>query len=315
MHRRLHRLVIITSMCAPAIAGAQNIGSRFWYDLKHGVRDMFAVWASPVQGDGRDYLTAGLVLTGVGLSSLADEKVGDWARDHKGSALLTASKPFQASEDMLINAGSGHWIMRGATGMYLVGLISKSRGLRDAGMGCIAAEQAQALPRVLGVYKLVSRERPLVVEVVDGDSITRPGDPHAISAPGKNTWYDNSFWGGHVANFAACISFWTYRFHLSYAEPVLWLAVAGMGVARIADQAHWLSDQLLGTAVGIAAGKYVADRSLSRRRKGEAPDSAGSGQAGGMRGVMSRGNCCSRAIASEPCLAGRFAFSRPSTLR
>ena len=278
----------MTVLCASAIAGAQNLGSRLWHDLRYGARDVLAVWASPLHGSERDYLTAGLVVTGVGLSAIADEKVSIWARDHLHNALFTASKPFGANNRAsLVNIGSSHWMMRGAAGLYLFGLISKSRGLRDAGMGCIAAEQAQAIPRVVGVYKLVSRERPVVREVIDGDSIIRAGDPYDIDFPGKDTWFDNSFFGGHVANLAACVSFWTHRFDLKYAEPVLWLAVAAMGVARIADEAHWLSDQLLGAAVGIVVGKYVAERSESRRSRGDAPESEDAGTA--TRRSMRRG--------------------------
>jgi membrane-associated phospholipid phosphatase len=37
-----------------------------------------------------------------------------------------------------------------------------------------------------------------------------------------------------------------------------------MGVGRIADRGHWLSDQLIGVAMGYAIGKEVARRQLRR---------------------------------------------------
>ena len=74
--------------------------------------------------------------------------------------------------------------------------------------------------------------------------------------------------GGHLANITACITFLTTRYHLGkFVEPVLWATVAGVGVARTLDRAHWLSDQTLGLFFGYAVGKEVALRSSRRNAK------------------------------------------------
>ncbi|HYV97458.1 MAG TPA: phosphatase PAP2 family protein [Gemmatimonadaceae bacterium] len=259
---------ILAAVCAPAIAAAQNIPKDFAHDLRFGVHDFFSVWKAPFTGSPRDYATAGLVLGGVGLSALADRPVGDWFRDHQSSSALDIVKPFRGENRIhFVNIGAGHYLAQGAAAVYVVGLFTRQAGLRDAGMGCLAAEQAQAIPRGFLAYKYVRRERPLFQDVVNGDTVRRPGDPYDVTFPGKTNWYDHSFFGGHVANLTACVEFVTKRFHLSYAEPVMWAAVAGLGVARMADQRHWLSDELLGVAVGYASGKYVAERSRARRDK------------------------------------------------
>lgn len=71
---------------------------------------------------------------------------------------------------------------------------------------------------------------------------------------------DNSFFSGHAASTFSCITFINTRFHLKYAEPVLWAVAGGL--------------------VGYGAGKVVAHRSLARLEKraavkaGAVPDSS-----------------------------------------
>lgn len=48
-------------------------------------------------------------------------------------------------------------------------------------------------------------------------------------------------------------------------EPALGVLVAAMGVGRIADRGHWLSDQVVGAAFGFAIGREVARRQLKRK--------------------------------------------------
>lgn len=268
MRHRIRLLAIAAVLAAPAVASSQSIARDVVYDFNHGIRDFLAVWASPFKGSGRDYLTAGLVGAGVGLSTLGDEPTADWFRDHQRSPFVQSVAGFRDDNRLsFVNVGSGAWLAKGALGVYTVGLLARSSKVRDAGMGCIAAEQAQAIPRGLVVYKTVARERPIYQEIVDGDTIRREGDHTAFSVPGDKNWYLHSFFGGHVANWMACVSFLNHRFHMKYVEPVLWASVAGLAAARMADGRHWLSDNLLGAAVGFAAGKYVAQRSRARYEK------------------------------------------------
>jgi hypothetical protein len=63
---------------------------------------------------------------------------------------------------------------------------------------------------------------------------------------------------------ATCASFLSHRFEMGLVEPVLAGLVAAMGVGRMADRGHWLSDQVIGTAFGFAVGREVARRQLKR---------------------------------------------------
>ncbi len=109
----------------------------------------------------------------------------------------------------------------------------------------------------------------MVIE--NGDTLLRRrGDPHSFAVPGEDTWYDNSFFGGHGANIMGCASFINHRFDLGFAEPVIWGVAVAVNVGRMADQRHWTSDTAVGSAIGFAIGKYVAERQRARAERREA---------------------------------------------
>jgi membrane-associated phospholipid phosphatase len=261
-------VLVFVAVAMPAMSWAQSIPRVFVTDVKDGALDMLALWVSPFRGSPRDYATAGAVVAGFGVLMFADEPVADWMRTHQHVGALRALKPFRDDSPIHIkNIGTAPIASKGALAVYAVGLILKKPGLRDAGMGCVASFQGNALPRGMLAYRFVSRERPLYQEIVGIDTTLRPGNARDVHTPGTDSWWDNSFFGGHVTNAMACASFLNHRFHLRYAEPVIWLIAGGVGAGRMADQRHWLSDSALGAAFGFAVGKFIAERSLARRDK------------------------------------------------
>ncbi|HVS04287.1 MAG TPA: phosphatase PAP2 family protein [Thermoanaerobaculia bacterium] len=265
---------MLSLLAAPAVR-AQNVFEIVYGDVKNFVLDIGAVWTSPFRGEWSDYRTAGLVLGGAGVLVLVDKPVADWVRDHQHTALLEAFDPLREGYDPKIEKlATAPRLDQIPLALYGAGLLVGSRSLRDAATGCLAAHQAQATPRYY-FYHLLGRERPWVVEGSErrapDESIGRPGDHLHFNVPGVKTWYDNSLPGGHVTNIVSCVSYLNHRFDLGVAEPALWTLALGIGVARMADQRHWLSDTALGSVLGIALGKYLAERSLDRLREDEGP--------------------------------------------
>jgi hypothetical protein len=245
-------------------AHAQSIPEIVFYDFKNGILDMVHVWISPFQGSGKDYLTAGMVVAGAGLVSLADDPIGEWIHDNPNSAVLDGLKPWREGHALrFVDLGGGKHLTTINIAMYLTGLVAGSSDIRDAAIGCAASEKSNGIPRHW-VYKSVSRERPRYREIEDDTTSERRGDPFAIGIPGEDTWYDNSFFAGHGANVMSCVSFWNHRFDLGIAEPLLWATAVGVNLGRMADERHWASDVVIGMSVGFAIGKYVAERQLAR---------------------------------------------------
>ena len=63
-----------------------------------------------------------------------------------------------------------------------------------------------------------------------------------------------------------CVTYWNERFDLGPAEPVLYALAVGVGLGRVADQRHWLSDTIAGMLIGHAFGRVIAHRARARAR-------------------------------------------------
>lgn len=268
------RAVLLAVGLLPCGAEGQSLPNVVYTDFRNGVTDILAVWVSPFRGEGKDYLTAGMVLGGAGLVALLDDGIGEWIHEHQHTALLEGLDPFREGHALrLVDLGGGKHLTTFTVAMYAAGVLVNDQRVRDGAMGCAAADKAGGIPRGY-LYKAVARERPLFRDIRNAgmDTVFRRGDPYDIDVPGSDSWFDNSFFGGHGANVMSCASFFNHRFDLGLAEPVIWAVAIGVNVGRMADQRHWASDTVVGAVAGYAVGKYVAERSLERARKRAAAD-------------------------------------------
>lgn len=243
-------------------AQAQSVGRMFVDDVSWAARDIAAIFVSPFKGSQKDYLVAGGVLAASAALSPLDDNVDRWAVANRDRGILNALKPVRSGGDFYsLNKATPY-----VAGLYVVGLATKHRGLRDGIFGCAAAYTANTTIRHQVVYRLIGRDRPDTVRNRPGGETgppAREGDQYRFSIPAEG-WGSHSFPGGHVATMATCASFFAHRFDAPYIDPVLIVLVSAMGVGRIADRGHWLSDQTVGVAFGYAVGKEVARRQLRR---------------------------------------------------
>jgi membrane-associated phospholipid phosphatase len=239
-------------LCAGAVS-AQSLPRKVWNDVRWAAEDAFFLTTSPVRADAGDWKTVGWVALATGAAFVVDDEVDRWIARNPSSLPLEVIDPFTEGHDTkLVDLGSGALMVQASGVLYLAGVVFDSQDLRDAGIGCAVAEKMQSAVRH-GVYKLVARERPL----------TADGDPFLIGVPGGD-WEKHSFFGGHGANIMTCAAFWTERFDLSYAEPLIMGAALGVNIGRVVDRRHWLSDALVGAVFGYAMGKGMADRQRGR---------------------------------------------------
>ena len=90
-----------------------------------------------------------------------------------------------------------------------------------------------------------------------------------------------------------CATFLSHRFEMGLVEPALGVLVAAMGIGRMADRGHWLSDQVVGVAFGYAIGKEVARRQkrrLAREKPGAASTESAVSDEGGAPFIGSDAN-------------------------
>ena len=268
---------------APDGASGQSVVRMVGTDLKHAAEDFAAVWTSPLRGTTKDYLIAAGVLAAGAVASPLDDEVDRWAIRNRDRRFLELIRPFRSGGTFYsINDLTPY-----VAGLYVVGVATKHRGIRDGIFGCLAAYGANTTIRHQVVYRLVGRDRPETTKHLDDGVVPTPpaehGDQYDFNVPADG-WGQHSFPGGHVATMTTCASFLSHRFRLGPVEPVLVGLVAVMGVGRLADRGHWLSDQIVGSAFGFAVGREVARRQLKRRAR-EANAGAGSAPTSGAEGA------------------------------
>ncbi|MGQ0713014.1 MAG: phosphatase PAP2 family protein [Gemmatimonadaceae bacterium] len=263
-------------------ADAQRTVRSIGRDLELGVRDILHVWASPLRADGTDWATFAASAAFVGATLLIDEDVDRAMLRHPSSAFMRGLEPFREGHGSgLIDLGSGKRLQPISGVLYLLGFAFDSRALRDAGIGCASTQQANILVHH-GSYAIISRERPL----------TANGDAFDIEL-GAGPWREHSFYGGHAGNIMGCVTYWNERFDLGPAEPALYVLAIAVGIARVADRRHWLSDTFTGMLVGHAFGRVIG-----RRARARAEGAAGQalGPAGGALFLSSGGSSGDRTL-------------------
>lgn len=242
--------VMAATLVLTKAAAGQSVGKMLEEDLRNAGKDAVAVWGSPFDASGRDWWLTAAAFAISGVSVFADQSVSDWAIENDSSAFFRALKPVRRGGLIF----SGKTVVPPIAAVYIIGLATKNQDLRDFVTGCMVSWGAQSLPRkvVAGVF---GRARP----------DTMPGDPHDWEILGGfGNWEMRSFPAGHFANAMACATYWNERFRLGAAGPAVYALAAAVGVGRLGDRAHWLSDTVIGGILGYAVGKEVARRSLQR---------------------------------------------------
>ena len=272
--KRLSFFLAVSGLLLGApVANAQSVGRMLVDDFTWVAQDIGRVFIAPFGADGKDYLIAGGVLGASALISPWDDNVDRWAVANNDRGLLHSLKPFRAGGDLYsLNKATPYVI-----GLYAVGIATKHRGLRDGIMGCAAAYTANTTLRHQVIYRIIGRNRPDTVRNRPEGELGPPaehGDQYEFSVPASG-WKDHSFPGGHVATMATCASFFAHRYDAKYIDVPLTALVAAMGIARIADRGHWLSDQTVGVAFGYAVGREVARRQLQRLQREKGQQSSG----------------------------------------
>jgi hypothetical protein len=270
-HLRSHvRSVMLTSALllsvAPPAVAQKSVPGMIGKDFEHAARDIWAVWTAPFDASARDLL-AGIFVLGAGVAmSPIDDEVDRWAVRNENEWYFDALKELRKDGSLY----GGGVLAPVAGAVYVVGIITKKQGVRDAILGCGMTWLSNNMLRHQILYRFIGRERP---DSTRGRDLNwpeaQPGDQYNIQLNDFDgaPWGMHSFPGGHIANIAGCASFFNHRFKWGFAEPVLYAFAGAVWIARLADRAHWMSDQWVGAAFGFAIGKEIAHQQLRREAR------------------------------------------------
>lgn len=264
-------LLKTTSFCAliallssaPRVAVGQFRADSTRHQLERLVGDVWSNWTSPAHTTGDDAIGVAAVVGITGAAAAVDEPLQNWINNNPNAFPVAILHPLRESARYpAYELGSGQFLLPISAALYIAGTVSKSQGLRDAGLGCATAHLTAAGVRAL-VFLVLQRERPR----------TSPDDPFQIRLGGTRDWNKHSFFSGHIANSMGCASFLAHRFDLGVAEPLIYGYVIAIGAGRVADGRHWFSDTVFGALFGYAVGRAISTRMLAREEGKSATNS------------------------------------------
>jgi membrane-associated phospholipid phosphatase len=250
-------------LCTPLLsstARAQFRADSTWKDIRYVGGDVWGLWTAPFRVTADEAAGFAAFAGTIAVSAALDQPVYQWIVHHQDVAIIKLLHPLRESARYpAYMLGTGAYVIPISTGMYLAGVMSKSRGLREAGMGCLAADLTTAGVRQT-IFLFVRRDRPVL----------SPEDPFRFQFPGTQDVRHQSFFSGHIANSMGCATFLSHRFDLHAGRPVLYAFVLAIGAGRMVDGQHWFSDTMMGALFGSVVGRALAARFAHRDEKAAA---------------------------------------------
>lgn len=211
--------------------------------------DVLRVVVSPFRWNRSSWLTAAGWLGATALALPADRPVNDFFQTH--------STPVTREVSRLVfePLGSGLLMAPFVGGAWLVGRVTRNSRLsfaayRSAEAWLFAAGAAQVAKFVF------HRHRPW----------QSPGDAMVFGGPGFSSDYV-SFPSGHTTSAFAVAAVWARVYSNKPWVGMAAFSLASLvGVSRMHDQEHWLSDVVAGAAVGYWIGTTLAPRGSATGR-------------------------------------------------
>lgn len=226
---------------APAYCGDRpapdpvGYAKRFWGDLKE-LPGKPGKWSS-----GQWWLAGGVVAaTGGGL--FVDDKVDDYYKSHRSRTLHDIS-------NSVTHFGDSRYQVPLISGLWLSGYAFNSPKLRQ-----IAADAAEA--SVIAAFMI----NPALCYMT-GRALPSSGESPSNFRP--FTWHRYSFPSGHTsAAFAlASVLDTDLRDTFGYWQtPIIYGGALGVAQSRLYDHKHYLSEVILGGAIGWSIGTWVASK-------------------------------------------------------
>ncbi len=237
--------VIVLCICllaeifqAPSVACARPAGRILSDDAAAFADDFGEVFSFPARFDGSDWLLTGAVIGAATASALwADTSVREYA-SRRHTPFLDG---LTSVGDYYGRLSTGFYL---GSALYMAGLISDDESVRLTGRAVIEAHTFSLL--ITGVIKAVAgRSRPYT------------GDGNA-----RFNWLETetrnwSLPSGHATSAFAVSSVLSQRIDSPWAAAGLYALSCVTVLNRIYDDKHWLSDTILGAAIGTAVGIAV----------------------------------------------------------
>ena len=211
-----------------ATAASRSVEGGF---LKTFLRDQKAIWTSPAYLRTSDIWWVGSLAGATSALIATDRRTGDEVAEK--SQLVAPSVAISY-------AGSGYTVAAAAASFYLIGRATHNDRAMETGMLSGEAFLNSAIV-TLSIKAVTQRARP------------QAGDERGEFFVGGT-----SFSSGHASNIWSIATVVASEYHDRPIVPIAAYGLASLvSVARFTAQRHYLSDVLVGSAVGFGIGRYV----------------------------------------------------------
>lgn len=222
--------------------------------------DVIGVLVSPFKWNKTDWFTGIFMVTATAVAFPADQGVSNLFKTNQTGFTNDISK--YAFEPL----GSGLYLLPSLALTYAGATITQNKKLQYASF-----KSAEAWIFAAGATQvakqLLHRNRPS----------ESPNDPFRFEGPGISFTH-TSFPSGHTSTAFAVATVWARV----YADTP-WVGIVGystatlVGISRLHDQQHWLSDVLAGAAIGYWMGSSLVPRKIKKRGQFTLIPAAGDG--------------------------------------
>lgn len=216
---------------APPVSSKASTKSLEKDFLKNILRDQKAIWTAPLRLRGED--AKWLVPLGAGVAGLI-------ATDRRTSAFVGRGGSLPAASRAVSLGGTFYAAEGVAAGFYLVGRLTNNRKARETGL---LATEALIDSGIAAQALKFATERP------------RPNDD---AGRGRFFTGGNSFPSGHATSAWSAATVIAYEYQ---DRPLVrygaFAAATAISLSRYTGRKHFLSDALVGSAIGFGIGRFV----------------------------------------------------------
>jgi len=213
-------------------------------------------FTKPFHMTGKDWKTTGKFVLVLGGLAFADEPVQRWAadlREHNSNSNL-----LNVSHQVTNFGGLYEGYTLGALGAY--GFLFKNEKMQTTTL--LALQSYITGAAVEAVLKFVSgRQRPEAINAAEAGAEPKFLGPFKTIRDAQGNKLNSSFPSGHttVAFAAATVYAMEYKDKLPWVPWLAYSAASLIGVSRITENKHWLTDVVAGAALGYLTGRLVVN--------------------------------------------------------
>ncbi|MFZ4398601.1 MAG: phosphatase PAP2 family protein [Bacteroidales bacterium] len=218
------------------------IGKSFFQDQKH-------IWTAPFHIQKNDLYYILPIALIAGTTIIYDEDI------HRNIMKFKTDNLWVNDVSPVFTNGGEIPVVGGISAtMYLAGSIIKNDKLMQT--GAIAGYALVNSAVVVTLLKMIAgRQRPRV----DATNIWHPFPESLKQFSGNSPDLYNSFPSGHsIAAFTLATVIAQQYKETKFIPVIVYTLATGVALSRTTENAHWLSDVMIGSALGYGIGKYLA---------------------------------------------------------